>query len=174
MTAARRPDIASVSSLGPDAFAAALEGVFEHSPWVAQRAYSARPFSSVDDLHAAMVAAVVAAPQEMQLALIRAHPELAGREAQAGAMTAESVSEQASAGLDRCSADELERLRAGNRAYREKFGFPFVMAVKGRDRHEILDALESRLQGTRGEEFARCIAEIGKIARLRLAVLFGE
>lgn len=173
MSDTRILDLALLSSASCDEFVAALGGVFEHSPWIAERAYAARPFESVDALHAAMVAAVAAATRETQLELIRAHPELAGKEAQAGAMTAESVGEQASAGLDRCTADELARLRAGNRAYRERFGFPFVMAVKGRTRQEILAELDRRLQGTRDDEFARCIGEIGKIARLRLAALFG-
>jgi 2-oxo-4-hydroxy-4-carboxy-5-ureidoimidazoline decarboxylase len=119
-----------------------------------------------------MAAVLEHATEEQKLALIRAHPELAGTEAVAGTMTAESVGEQASAGLDRCSPDELRALRSGNRAYRERFGFPFVMAVKGRSRSEILAALAARVENTRQAEFARCLEEIVKIARLRLAALF--
>ena len=121
-----------------------------------------------------MVDALAAATPEAKLALIRAHPELAGKEAATGTLTIDSRGEQSSAGLDRCTADELAQLRDGNRAYREKFGFPFVMAVKHRSKREILDALQARLAGTRDAEFERSIAEIEKIAWLRLAALFGE
>ena len=174
MTARRIVDLASLSAATRDAFVAALGGIFEHTSWIAEGAYAARPFASVDALHRAMVAALAAAPPEAKLALIRAHPELAGKEAATGTLTIDSRGEQSSAGLDRCTADELARLRDGNLAYREKFGFPFVMAVKHRSRREILDALQARLAGTRDAEFERSIAEIEKIARFRLAALFGE
>lgn len=166
-----KPTLNALSAADRSAFVAALGGVFEHSPWIPERAWTARPFSSVDSLHRAMAAVLDRATEEQKLALIRAHPELAGKEAAAGAMTAESVGEQASAGLDRCSSDELRALRSGNRAYREKFGFPFVMAVKGRSRSEILAALAARVENPRHVEFAQCLEEIVKIARLRLAAL---
>jgi 2-oxo-4-hydroxy-4-carboxy-5-ureidoimidazoline decarboxylase len=165
--------LASLSTAPRDEFTAALGGVFEHSPWIAERAYESRPFASVDALHAAMVDVVERAGVEEKLALIRAHPELAGKEAAAGTLTTESTGEQANAGLDRCTPDELARLRAGNRFYRDQFGFPFVMAVKGRSRAEILTSLESRLRNSRDDEFERCLAEIAKIARFRLDALFG-
>jgi 2-oxo-4-hydroxy-4-carboxy-5-ureidoimidazoline decarboxylase len=171
MTAPSHPTVVTLSAAPRKEFVATLGGIFEHTPWIAERAYERRPFPSIDALHAAMVAVLAASPREAKLALICAHPELAGKEAAAGTMTADSVGEQASAGLDRCSLDELARLRAGNAAYREKFGFPFVMAVKGRSRHEILAALAERTGNTRDAEFARCIDEIGKIARLRLDAL---
>ena len=166
-----KPTLTALSGDDRGAFVAALGGVFEHSPWIAEGAWSARPFGSVDSLHRAMAAVLEHATEERKLALIRAHPELAGKEAVAGTMTAESVGEQASAGLDRCSPDELRALRSGNRAYRERFGFPFVMAVKGRSRSEILAALAARVENPRQVEFARCLEEIVKIARLRLAAL---
>ena len=169
-----RPTLASLSTAPRDEFVRVLAGIFEHTPWIAERAYAARPFASVEDLHRAMVAALASAPREAKLALICAHPELAGREAVAGTMTTDSVGEQAAAGLDRCTPEEFARLRAGNDAYRDKFGFPFVMAVKGKSRREILTALASRVGGTRDAEFARCIEEIGKIARLRLDALFAS
>jgi 2-oxo-4-hydroxy-4-carboxy-5-ureidoimidazoline decarboxylase len=169
-----RPTLAALSAAPRDEFVRVLGGIFEHTPWIAERAYAARPFATVDDLHRAMVAALAAASREAKLALIRAHPELAGKEAAAGTMTADSAGEQASAGLDRCTPEELARLRSGNHAYRDKFGFPFVMAVKGKSRQEILTALASRVGGTRDAEFARCIEEIGKIARLRLDALFAS
>jgi 2-oxo-4-hydroxy-4-carboxy-5-ureidoimidazoline decarboxylase len=167
------PTLASLSAASRDEFVRALGGVFEHTPWIAERAYAARPFTSVDALHRAMLRELAAAPDAAKLALIRVHPELAGKEALAGTMTADSIGEQASAGLDRCTKDELARLRAGNLAYREKFGFPFVMAVRGRRREEILAALASRLSSARDAEFARCVDEIGRIARLRLDAMFG-
>jgi len=174
MTAPPRPTIVTLSAAPKKEFVATLGGIFEHTPWIAERAYERRPFASVDVLHAAMLGVLAAAPREAKLALICAHPELAGKEAAAGTMTADSVGEQASAGLDRCSPGELARLRAGNAAYREKFGFPFVMAVKGRSRQEILAALAERTGNTREAEFARCLEEIGKIARLRLDALLGS
>jgi 2-oxo-4-hydroxy-4-carboxy-5-ureidoimidazoline decarboxylase len=164
---------ASLSIASRDEFVLALGGIFEHTPWIAERAYAARPFASVEALHRAMMVELVAAPREAKLALIRAHPELAGKEAAAGTMTVDSAGEQASAGLDRCTPEELTRLRDGNKVYRDKFGFPFVMAVKGKSRREILDALSLRTGGTREAEFARCLEEIGKIARLRLDAMLG-
>jgi 2-oxo-4-hydroxy-4-carboxy-5-ureidoimidazoline decarboxylase len=164
--------LAAVSTADRAAFVSTLGGIFEHSPWIAEAAWAARPFASVDALHRAMLAVLDSASYDRKLALIRAHPELAGREAEAGTMAAESVGEQASAGLDRCTSEELARLRAGNRAYLEKFGFPFVMAVKGRNRREILDALTARLENPGDAEFSHCLEEIGKIACLRLAALF--
>jgi 2-oxo-4-hydroxy-4-carboxy-5-ureidoimidazoline decarboxylase len=167
------PTLAGLSAASRDEFVGVLGGIFEHTPWIAERAYSARPFTSVDALHRSMVAALASATDDAKLALICAHPELAGKEAAAGTMTADSLGEQASAGLDRCTPDELARLREGNAAYRQKFGFPFVMAVKGRSRQEILAELASRTGGKREAEFARCLDEIGKIARLRLDAMFG-
>ena len=149
-------------------FVAVLGGIFEHSPWVAEIAWDARPFATIDALHAAMVDAVGKAKGDAQLALICAHPELAGKEAATGTLTQESQTEQASAGLDRCTAEELGQLRALNKTYREKFGFPFVMAVKHRSKHEILAALVSRVENSRAQELATCLSEIGKIGRLRL------
>lgn len=163
-----------LSQLDQAAFVHALGAVFEHSPWVAERAWSARPFADVAALHHAMVAAMHAADTEQKLALIRAHPELAGKEAQAGTLTADSRGEQASAGLNHCSPDELARLRRLNAAYRDRFGFPFVMAVKHRSRAEILSAMENRLGNSPEVEFATCITEIGKIARFRLDALLTE
>ena len=174
MTAPPRPTVVTLSAAPKKEFVATLGGIFEHTRWIAERAYERRPFASVDALHAAMLGVLAAAPREAKLALICAHPELAGKEAAAGTMTADSVGEQAAAGLDRCSPDELARLRAGNAAYREKFGFPFVMAVKARSRQEILATLAERTGNTREAEFARCLDEIGKIARLRLDALLGS
>ena len=164
----------SLSSAERSDFVDALGSVFEHSPWVAEVAWAQRPFASIDALHAAMVGTVQLASTEAQLALICAHPELAGREAEVGILTADSQTEQASAGLDRCTPAELDRLRQLNRRYREKFGFPFVMAVKHRSKHDILAALAARVTQSSEQEFATCLTEIGKIGRLRLDAMLDQ
>ncbi len=174
MTAVATETLQSLSQSDQSQFVKLLGGIFEHSPWVAEIAWRARPFATIDALHAAMVEAVRTAELEAQLALISAHPELAGKEAAAGSLTQESKTEQASAGLDRCTSEELARLRALNKAYRDKFGFPFVMAVKHRSRHEILAALATRVASDREQEFNACLTEIGKIGRLRLDALLGS
>ena len=154
-------------------FIKVLGGIFEHSPWVAERAWDARPFPTIAALHAAMVDAVLAANVEAQMALICAHPDLAGREAATGTLTKDSQAEQASAGLDRCTTQELDRVQQLNRRYREKFGFPFVMAVKHRSKDEILAAFAARIGNGHEQELTTCLSEIYKIGRLRLDALFG-
>jgi 2-oxo-4-hydroxy-4-carboxy-5-ureidoimidazoline decarboxylase len=155
-------------------FVALLGHVFEHSPWVAQRAWDARPFASLDELHARMVAVMQSATREEQLALIRAHPELMGRLAQAQALSAESTREQAGAGLIDASDAELEKLASLNAAYRAKFGFPFIVAVRGLDRAQIAARLAERVRSSPDEEFAECLTQIARIARFRLEDLFGR
>ena len=164
--------VEALSGLPQAAFVARLGDIFEHSPWVPERAWAARPFASIDALHAAMVAAVDQAAEAEQLALICAHPELAGREAAAGTLTSASTGEQRGAGLDQCSKEELQRLRQLNKDYRARFGFPFVVAVKGLTRHQIMDRVEARLANDRDIEFRTCLNEIGKIARFRLDAMF--
>lgn len=157
---------------GRDDFVARYGGIYEHSPWVAEAAwdrYGKAP--PADELAGVMAACVDAASDARKLALIRAHPDLAGRAAVAGELTAESTSEQASAGIDRCTPEEFARFTGYNARYVEKFGFPFVMAVRGSNRHAILAAFEERLDNDPGTEFRRAIAEIHKIARLRLEAL---
>lgn len=156
------------SALPQAAFVARFGSIFEHSPWIAERAWSARPFASVDALHGAMMKVLRAASAAEQLALIRAHPELAGKEAATGTLTTASTGEQQGAGLDQCTASELQRLRSLNAAYRARFDFPFVIAVKGLSRHQIIAAIETRLNNDTATEFRTCLDEIGKIARFRL------
>jgi OHCU decarboxylase len=143
-------------------------GVFEHAPWVAERAFDAGPFHDIEALHGAMVEAMRRAPREQQLALIRAHPDLAGRAAVAGELTAASSAEQASAGLEQCTPAEFERFRELNDKYKEKFRFPFILAVKGRTRAEILVAFEQRLDHAPEAEFEEALNQIARIARFRL------
>ena len=151
-----------------------LGGLFEHSPWVVETAWQRQPFDSVADLHDALEAAMREAPRERQLELIRAHPELAGREAEDGALTRESSSEQSSAGLDRLTADELEALRWLNRTYRERFGFPMIVCVREHTKESIIAWGTSRLEHSREQEIDVALGEITKIARLRLADLLSE
>jgi len=160
--------LAELNAMDRAGFVASLGGVFEHSPWVADRAWAARPFASVDALHAAMVAALHGATEAEQLALIRAHPELAGKAAVRGRLTADSTREQAGAGLTVCSPGELARLQALNARYNARFGFPFILAVKGWDRAGILGEFARRVESDRATEFAECLAQIAKIARFRL------
>jgi 2-oxo-4-hydroxy-4-carboxy-5-ureidoimidazoline decarboxylase len=150
-------------------FSARLGAIFEHSPWVAERACARRPFKSVAELHAAMAAAVRSASDDERLRLIRAHPELAGRAAVRGELTEESTREQKGAGLDQCSPEEFERMQDLNRRYNEKFGFPFVIAVKGHDRQSILENFARRLQNERAAEADECIEQIIRIGGFRLA-----
>jgi 2-oxo-4-hydroxy-4-carboxy-5-ureidoimidazoline decarboxylase len=163
--------LTELNALPPAAFVAALGGVFEHSPWVAERALAARPFASVDALHAAMVAAVAAAGEAPQLALLRAHPELAGRAMIRNELTADSSQEQAGAGLTQCSPDEYARLQELNARYNAKFGFPFIVAVKGLDRAGILQRFAARVTNDPAAEFREALAQVARIARFRLDAL---
>jgi 2-oxo-4-hydroxy-4-carboxy-5-ureidoimidazoline decarboxylase len=166
--------IRQIDAMDHEAFIAQLGGIYEHSSWVAERAWQARPFRSRDALHAAMEEVVAAASHEEQLALIRAHPELAGRLALAGQLTGASRGEQAGAGLDRCTPEEFARLQALNADYRRKFDFPFIVAVRGLARAQIIAQLEQRLAHSAEQEFSACLREIGRIAGFRLHDLIGE
>ncbi len=158
-------DLETVNTLGVDAFVARFGGIFEHSPWVARVAYAGRPFASVAALHATMVSVVTNSGAERQLTLLRAHPELA----RPGPLTDASLSEQGGMGLDRLAADEAAAFDGLNTAYRARFGFPFIIAVRGqRDRAAILAALTSRVQNSPEQEMAASLAEVAKIARFRL------
>ena len=151
----------------PEAFVAALGDVFEHAPWVAQATATGRPYRTVADLHHAMIRAVAQAPAETQLAFIRAHPEL-GSKVKRFDITADSQAEQGSLGLDRLSDREYQRFVALNAAYREKFGFPFIVCVRRHTRDSILRQFELRLDNDVDTERATALDEIGLITRLRL------
>jgi 2-oxo-4-hydroxy-4-carboxy-5-ureidoimidazoline decarboxylase len=160
--------------LDRDAFVERFGDLYEHSPWIAEAAWEQRPFERVEDLHRAFEGAVAAAPLERKLDLIRSHPELAGREAEEGSLTPDSTSEQASAGLDRLSPEEVARLRELNTAYREAFGFPMVVAVREHTKDSIFAQAEARLARPREQEISAALAEIAKIARLRLGGLVSD
>ncbi len=153
------------------AFVARFGGVWEHSPWIAEGAFDAGLTAAHDTaggLHAAMAAVMRAAAEPAKLALIRAHPDLAGKLAAAGRLTAESTGEQASAGLDRLTDGERAEFTRLNDAYKARFGFPFILAVKGRSKGEIRDAFLARLQNDAAAEFAEALSQIERIALLRL------
>lgn len=154
-----------LATLPDDAFVARFATLFEHSPWVVERAAKRRPFA---DLHAGLMQVVADASEAERLALIRAHPELAGKAAIDRTLTAESTAEQASAGLDRLTPAEYDRFHVLNAAYRERFDMPFIICVRLTDKAGILAAIESRLANDRATEVDAAIAEIGKIVRLRL------
>lgn len=172
MTIAPAPTVQSLSALDRDAFVAALHGIFEHSPWVAERAWPRRPFADRAALEQALENTMMAASRAEQLALVQAHPELAGKAAIAGNMTRESVSEQGGAGLNACSPEEFAQLQALNEAYNAKFGHPFILSVRGRTRAEIIAAFQQRLSNDIETEFAESLRQIARIARLRLAERF--
>ena len=158
------PKLAELNALDREGFTRTVAPVFEHSPWVAARTCAQRPFSSREDLHAALCDTVMKATDEEKLTLIRAHPDLGER----ANLTNASQKEQASAGLNRASNDELAHLGEANRKYRERFGFPFVICAREHRKEEIPRAIETRLANSRAQEIDNSLREIFKIADLRL------
>src|SRR5215468_7338076 len=161
--------LADLNRLGTADFAAAVGEAFELAPWVADAACARRPFATVSDLHAAMMGAVRAAPRDTQLAFLRQHPDLAGKAARAGTITDDSRREQASVGLDTLSEEESARFHRLNDAYKEKFGFPFIVCVRRHTRDSILSQFERRLAHDQATEFATALQEVFFITRLRIA-----
>jgi 2-oxo-4-hydroxy-4-carboxy-5-ureidoimidazoline decarboxylase len=157
-----------VNTLDREPFVALLGPLFEQSPWVAAAAWPARPFASLTHLHDTLCSVMYAAPLDQQVALIRAHPDLVGRAALAGTLTPESSNEQAAAGLDRLSPEEIAAFTALNAAYHARFGFPFVICVRENRKAGILAGFNARLDHTRDEEIATALGEIAKISYLRL------
>lgn len=166
--------LTELNTLAQPRFVSQLADIFEHSPWVAEAVAGARPFSSIGVLHDTMVATVRAAPVERQDALIRAHPDLAGKAAKAGSLTAASTSEQAGAGLDRMTDAQYDQFDALNGTYRERFGMPFIIAVRGQGVEDILNAFRRRLLNDREAERMAALEQIARIARLRLDDLIEE
>jgi len=160
--------LADLNTADRAAFTAALGHLFEHSPWVAEETWPRRPFRDAAHLHAALCATMLAAPPARQFALIRAHPDLAGRLAQQKKLTAESNREQASAGLDQLTDAELAEFTRLNDTYKAKFGFPFIICARLNAKSDILAAMHARLPHDAATEHAAALAEIGKIAQLRL------
>ena len=158
----------SLNAFDRGAFVAAVGHVFEHSPWIAEETWPRRPFRAIAHLHAELCATLRHASPEQQLALIRSHPDLAGRLARQRKLTAESTREQATAGLDQLSDDELTGFQKLNDAYRARFDFPFVICARLNAKDTILAAMQTRILNSPAVEFATAIAEIEKIACLRL------
>jgi 2-oxo-4-hydroxy-4-carboxy-5-ureidoimidazoline decarboxylase len=168
MTAATTYSLAEINAMPTADFVTAIGDVFEHAPWVAERAAAGRPYPTVAVLHAALMQAVLGAPAATQLAFVRGHPELGGKLARAGTMTEASRSEQGGLGLDRLDEEEFARFERLNAAYRARFGFPFIIAVRRHTRASILAEFERRLGNDPAAELAAALAEIGHITRLRL------
>ena len=162
--------ILQLNALNVNDFVDELGGVFEHSSWVARRVCKYRPFASLDDLHTRMTAEVASASTNEKLTLLRAHPDLGSR----AKISESSAKEQASAGLDQLTPVEFARLHQYNEAYKTKFGFPFLFAVKGSGKLRIMQALEARLQSTQEEEFQEALRQVYRIARFRLEEIVGR
>ncbi len=162
------PTLSALNAADRAGFTATLGHLFEHSPWVADETWPRRPFRDAAHLHAELCATMRGADRARQLALIRAHPDLAGRLARQNQLTAESTREQASAGLNRLSEAELARFQELNGAYVARFGFPFIICARLNAKDAILAAMEARSGGDPEGEFATALGEIEKIARLRL------
>jgi len=160
--------LAAVNAMSEADFVAAFGGIAEHSPWVAEGTARARPFASRAAMIAAFQAAIGEAGAEAQRALLDAHPDLAGRAAIAGDLTDDSRREQAGAGLDRLTAEEFARFTALNTGYRERFGIPFIFAVRGADKHRILAAFEARIGNAPDVEFATALEQVCRIVGFRI------
>jgi 2-oxo-4-hydroxy-4-carboxy-5-ureidoimidazoline decarboxylase len=167
-------DMAPINAMDQAAFVDKFGRIFEKSPWVAEKAWAKRPFTSIDQMHGEMVNVVKYAPLPAQLALLQAHPDLAGKEAQAGAMTASSVSEQASAGLNALSKEEMTKISDYNAAYKAKFGFPFIIAVRMHTKEGIFFDFARRMSNDTQTEYANDLQNVYAITRLRLASLLGH
>jgi 2-oxo-4-hydroxy-4-carboxy-5-ureidoimidazoline decarboxylase len=155
-------------------FARAAGPVFEHSPWISETTWAKRPFANLEKLHAALCETVKNSGKKKQLALIRAHPDLVGRAAAAGTLTRESAREQAGAGLNKLSPEEAALFQNQNTAYKNKFGFPFVICARLNKKRAILAGFERRLKNSREQEIKTALEEIFKIAELRLRDLIHE
>jgi 2-oxo-4-hydroxy-4-carboxy-5-ureidoimidazoline decarboxylase len=160
--------LAELNSADSGDFVGALGHLFEHSPWVAAESYEKRPFSSLDELHRSLCETMLSASAPRQMDLIQAHPDLAGRLAQAGQLTAASTSEQSAAGLDRLTHEEAEEIQRLNDDYKARFGFPFIICARLNAKDTILAAMRSRVGNSPAAEHSTALAEIAKIARLRL------
>lgn len=160
--------MAELNAMDRDEFTRVVGPSFEHSPWIAEETWARRPFPAQDALHHALCDTVAQAGEAKQVALIQAHPDLVGRAALAGTLTAASTNEQASAGLDRLSAEDVAAFQNYNADYRERFGFPFVICARLNKKEAILAAFPTRLKNTCQQEIQAALTEIGKIARLRL------
>jgi OHCU decarboxylase len=160
--------ISQLNQLDRAEFVRVIGPVFEHSPWIAETTFAKKPFADLENLHRSLCETVKNSVEEKQLALIRAHPDLVGKIALAGQLTKESTNEQASAGLNKLSPEEIELFQKQNAAYKNKFGFPFVICARLNKKAAILAGFETRLKNSREQEIKTALEEIFKIAELRL------
>jgi 2-oxo-4-hydroxy-4-carboxy-5-ureidoimidazoline decarboxylase len=165
----QRLPLAQLNTMDRSAFVAQVGWAYEHSAWVAEGAWEDCPFQTIEDLCTAMERVVRSATPQKQLALIQAHPDLAGRFRSASELTVASRREQADAGLNQLTASEAEQMARNNERYREKFGFPFILCARLNNAKSIREALEKRLENSRAKEIDVALGEISKIGRLRLA-----
>jgi len=166
--------IVDLEQLDKKRFIERFGGLYEHSPWVAELAwerFEQENNATIDELRSHLQRCVNNASDELKLTLLRAHPELAGKAAIEGSLTHESTGEQASARLDQCSKQEFERFHELNAQYNEKFGFPFILAVRNKTRVQILEAFEQRIDHTPAQEFDAALEQVHQIASLRLNAL---
>ena len=171
------PTLNQINRFLPAEFSSVFGAVYEHSPWIAERAFALKPaagFASRAAVHAALVATVQSASEDEKIKLLNAHPELAGKEAAAGTLTHESTREQAAAGLSAMTAEDVAQLRKLNVAYRAKFDFPFIIVARNNCQEAIFGAIKSRLLNTRAMEFNNNLMQVGEIARLRLLDIITE
>jgi 2-oxo-4-hydroxy-4-carboxy-5-ureidoimidazoline decarboxylase len=171
------PTLQQINQFSPAEFSSAFGAVYEHSAWIAERAFALKPmtgFASPAGVHAALVATLQSASDDEKLSLLNSHPELAGKAAADGTLTRESTREQAGAGLTAMTAALITQLREHNAAYREKFGFPFIIAARNNTQTAIFSAIQSRLGNTRAMEFNNNLMQVGEIARLRLLDIMSE
>lgn len=173
-TTIEKDKLSVVNAMSQAEFVTTFGATFEHSAWVAEGAWNARPFASVDALHAAMMEVVRSQPRERQVAFLCAHPELAGKEAQEGTMTDDSVVEQASAGLNALTRAEIDEMARLNAEYRKQHGFPFCIAVRRNTKDQIFEAMRRRVDGDTEAELEENLAQIGYITRLRLDNYFAS
>ena len=166
-----RLNLQQINQLNQEQFVELFSGIYEHSPWIPQEAFQVRPFRDLEHLALSMQQVVLAASHASQLQLIREHPELAGKASIKKQLTDDSLREQSGAGLDSCSEEEFALLNQLNRDYNAKFGFPFILSVKGYQRTGIIENFSQRVNNDVSQEFAECIHQIGLIARFRLETL---
>jgi 2-oxo-4-hydroxy-4-carboxy-5-ureidoimidazoline decarboxylase len=166
--------LSQLNTIECDEFVHLLSDIFEHSPWIPRYAWKCRPFESVSDLHSSMVTVVESSTEDEQLGLLRAHPELAGKEARDGVLTESSTSEQSQAGMNALSKDELLEVAQLNSQYLEKFKFPFIIAVLDNTKEDIFRKWNLRLSNRRELELKTCLEQVYLIGKLRLTALTGE
>lgn len=169
-----RSSLKHLNTCAPEAFCAALADIWEHAPWVAHGVVAQRPFATVEALHTAMVEVVAGRDEPARIAFYAGHPELAGEDARRGTMTDASIAEQGTLSLAQLDAREAERWSALNRAYRTRFGFPFILCIRRHTRESALQAFEQRLEHDRATELTTTLGEIAAITRLRLDRLVSD